>query len=170
MNVPSAAAPAPYAAYSVPGNLADRLFRQQFEVMALFASLSETQAAFRYAPDKWSFKQLLGHLTDCERIMSYRSLSFARGEQQPLPGFEEDDYVAAAQFDAASLDDLLEDYRVQRAATLRLLRSFSTEMLERNGTANNRTLQVKQVLELIVNHERHHLQMMQERYLPLLPA
>ena len=93
----------PYAAYvaNVPEtDILSAIEQQSTETQKLLASLDETKAAYRYAEGKWSVKEVIGHFTDCERIFAYRALAIARGETQPLPGFEEDDYVRNASFDA----------------------------------------------------------------------
>ncbi|HEX7090976.1 MAG TPA: DinB family protein, partial [Longimicrobiales bacterium] len=97
-----------------PGPVLTILERQLEETLALLRPLDEEQAAFRYAPGKWSIKEVLGHLVDTERVFGYRALWFARGYEGPLPPFEQDDFVRAGGFDRRTLADLLEELRIVR--------------------------------------------------------
>ena len=145
-------------------NVLDSLTVQGAELILLFKNLTDAQQNFRYAPGKWSPKELLGHLTDFERIASYRMLAIARGEQQPLPGFDENDYMEAANFDAQSLADLLRQYELARQSTLALMKSFKPESWDQRGTANGALISVRVLAWLIAGHERHHLNVLRERY------
>jgi hypothetical protein len=158
--------PAPYEYPFPEGSLLQNLELQRERLQAIYSTVTEQQAGNSYAPGKWSWKELLGHMIDTERILNYRALCIARGEKASLPGFEEDEYVAAAEFNKKSLSDLLEDYSVQRRATQRLFSSFSDEMMLRSGTANNRPMTPEIILGLITGHEAHHLRIIEERYLP----
>jgi hypothetical protein len=135
------------------------------ETAALLSSLGEEKAAFRYEPDKWSVKQLVGHVTDAERVFAYRVMSIARGEEQSLPGFDEKDYVRNANFDDRSFADLVDDLAATRRATLALLRGLSDEAWTRTGTANQKPTSVRAVAYTLLGHERHHLNVLRERYL-----
>ena len=119
----------------------------------------------RYASGKWSIKEVVGHMCDTERIMAYRALRIARGDQTPLPGFEQDDYVRAAGFDSISMSDLTEEFRLIREATLPLLRGFDEQALERRGTANKVSISVLALAYIIAGHERHHVSILRSRYL-----
>jgi DinB superfamily len=131
----------------------------------LIESIGEERSAFRYAPDKWSIKQVVGHFTDTERVFSYRAAAIARGEQQPLPGFDENAYVANAGFEHVALSDLLESYLAVRRATLLMLRQLPPEAWPRCGTASGNPVTVRAYAYAIVGHERHHLKILRERYL-----
>jgi len=135
------------------------------EIAALLAPLGEEKASFRYAPEKWSVKQVIGHVTDAERIFAYRLLSIARGETQPLPGFEENDYMRGANFDDRSFVDLLDDFDATRRATLTLMRGLAGEAWMRVGTANDTRASARAVAYMIAGHARHHLGVLRERYL-----
>ncbi|MER3428460.1 MAG: hypothetical protein C4334_10225 [Pyrinomonas sp.] len=141
------------------------LAEQRRETLQLFDSLSDERALFRYAPDKWSLKEVLGHVIDTERIFAYRALRFARGDRTPLPGFDQDDYVRAARFDARPLEDLRDEYDSVRCATLTLFRGLDEEELARCGTANQAEATVRALAYVIAGHERHHLRVIRERYL-----
>ena len=134
------------------------------QTAALLAGLSERDALKRYAPGKWSVKEVAGHLADVERIMSYRALRIARGDETPLPGFDETLYVPPAKFDARSMADLVTDLRTIRAATLALFRSFDPDAWRRRGTANGKPVSVRALGYVIPGHERHHVEVLRTRY------
>lgn len=140
------------------------LDQQRQTVENLFETLTETQQTYRYAPGKWSPKEMLGHLTDTERIFSYRMLAIARGEQASLPGFDENVYAETAQFDRQPLAGLLHQYQLTRLGTLALLASFDQLTLDRRGTANGLLISVRSLAWLIAGHERHHLNVLNEKY------
>jgi uncharacterized damage-inducible protein DinB len=135
------------------------------ETRQLLASVSESDANFRYGPNKWSIKEILGHLTDTERIFGYRILRIARADQTPLSGFEQDDYVRAGNFSARSLTDLLEEFSVVRRATMALLRSLNDLAWLRRGVANQKEISVRALAYVLAGHERHHRRILEERYL-----
>ncbi|GAA4297298.1 DinB family protein [Nibribacter koreensis] len=149
-------------------NVLDLLKAQQQEVVQLFARVSESEANFAYEPGKWSIKELLGHMNDTERIMAYRALCFARGEQQPLPGFDENDYVVHANFSERTLNDLVDEHFTIRAASVSLFKSLTPEALARIGNANGNPMTVAALAFIIAGHERHHLNILKERYLAKL--
>lgn len=134
------------------------------ETLRLLSALSEAEAGARYAPDKWSIKQAVGHLIDTERIFAYRALCISRNETVALPGFEQDDYVRAANFDERALGDLLDEFRAVRNATLLLFKNLTDEMMLRTGVASGTTLSVRALAYLIAGHERHHVKIFRERY------
>ncbi|TGE06059.1 DinB family protein [Hymenobacter fodinae] len=134
----------------------------------LLSDLTEEQGKLRYAPGKWSIKEMLVHMIDTERIFAYRALRIARGDQQPLPGFEQDDYVPASGADARTMQSILHEYDTVRAATLSLFESFGPEAFMRTGTASNSPTSVRALAYIVPGHEAHHLHILQERYLPLL--
>lgn len=130
----------------------------------LLASLDESKAAFRYAESKWSVKEVLGHFIDAERIFAYRALAIARGETQPLPGFDENDYVRHAGFDSWRLGDLSEHYALVRRASIVLFRNFPKEAWDRRGIASDNPITVRAIAWIIVGHERHHVKVLRDRY------
>jgi uncharacterized damage-inducible protein DinB len=146
------------------------LDKQFAETLGLLRHLTETQAETRYEPGKWSIKEVLGHVIDNERIMSYRALRLARGDTTPLPGYEQDDYVRAANFESRTLNDLLAEFQAVRAATESLFRSFDETAIGRRGTANNVPVTVRALAYTIAGHERHHMNILQKKYLPLLKS
>ena len=146
----------------------EALRRQPQEIHAVFAGLSEAQAEKPYADGKWSLKQMLLHQIDSERIFAYRALRFARADGQDLRGFEQDDYVAHSNAHARTATSLLAEYDAVRAATVALFDTFGEDELGRRGTANGGPATVRALLYIIPGHERHHLNIMRERYLPIL--
>lgn len=149
----------------VPGNDVLRALETQGrETAQMLTGLSESQGSHRYAPDKWSVKEVIGHLTDSERIFCYRALRIARGDQTPIEGFEQDDYVRGAEFDRLSLADLIAEYKCVREATLRLFASLQPEAWTRRGVANKNEVSVRAVAYMIAGHELHHRQILKEKY------
>jgi len=130
----------------------------------LLRGLSEAEALKRYAPVKWSVKEVVGHLADTERIMAYRALRIARGDETPLPGFDEKAYVPPAKFDARPLAELVADFRTVRTATLGLFKSFDGDAWRRRGTASGKPISVRALGYVIPGHERHHVEVLKTRY------
>lgn len=137
------------------------------ELTALLSEVSETQAERAYAPGKWNTKQVIGHMTDTERIMLYRALCISRGEQGSLPGFDENAYVAQAGFSSRTLPSLLEEYLVSRQNSLAFFHNLEGEARQRRGLCNGAPTTVNGLLYIIAGHERHHLNLFKERYLPV---
>jgi uncharacterized damage-inducible protein DinB len=161
-----------YAAYFdtyvrlVPDGEIKAIIEKQMESTAeLFAQITEDQSNYRYAEGKWSLKEVLGHIADTERIMSYRLLRIARGDGTPLPGFDENEFVRGADFDASTLAELLDDYNLVRKATLSLLRGISDKALSRRGTVSNKEITANALAYIIAGHELHHIAVVKERYL-----
>ena len=146
----------------------EALRHQPQEIHAVFAGLSEAQAEKPYADGKWSLKEMLLHQIDSERIFAYRALRFARGDSRDLHGFEQDDYVAHSRANARSIGSLLAEYDAVRAATIALFDTFGEDELNRRGTANGGPATVRALLYIVPGHERHHLTIVRERYLPVL--
>lgn len=141
---------------------------QPGQLRQLMQPLSEEQALLRYAPGKWSLKESLVHIIDTERIFAYRALRIARGDTTALPGFEQDAYVPASGADERPLRNILAEYEAVRAATLCLLDSLRPQDFDRQGTASNNPVSVRAMAYMLAGHEAHHLQILRERYLPLL--
>lgn len=140
------------------------LHHQKQLVIETFQALPADKLTYRYAPGKWSPLEILGHIIDTERIMAYRALCIARGEQQSLPGFDESAYVESADFASRSLDSLLDEYRLQRETNLLMASHLPEAGLVRIGLANNRSISARAFLWLIAGHERHHLSVLADRY------
>ena len=147
------------------GDLLELLERQRRETQNLLAGLSDTQALHRYAPGKWSMKEVVGHLMDSERVFCYRALRFARADEKPLQGFDEKAWVPAGSFDARPLADLAAELDAVRRATIALFGGFDAAALARKGTANNNEVTVRALAWIVAGHERHHVAILRERYL-----
>jgi uncharacterized damage-inducible protein DinB len=148
------------------GDVLEVLRRQVDETAALVLPLSDRDAGYRYAEGKWSIKEVIGHLVDAERIFLYRAVCFARGEPKALPGWDENEYVARAAFGARSLPDLVAELRAARADAVSFFSGLDAEELLRRGTANQREYTVRAVAYIAAGHERHHGNIIRERYLP----
>jgi uncharacterized damage-inducible protein DinB len=169
---PARPEPNEYASYyeiyvsKVPdADLIQTLERQGAETLALLRALPEERGAHRYEPGKWSVKQVVGHISDGERLFSYRALSIARGDSAPLPGMEQEEWMAGADFDARSLADLLDEFEAVRASTLHLLRHLTSEAWARRGVASDNEVTVRALAYIIAGHEAHHVGVLRERYL-----
>jgi hypothetical protein len=147
------------------GNLIEILERQMDEVLPFLGSLNEEQAGYRYAPGKWSIKEVVGHMTDSERVFSYRALRFARYDGTELPGYDENEYVDRANFDVQSLGALIEEFRAVRMASLTLFRSFDDPSWLRKGTASGYEFSVRALAYQMAGHVVHHVGIIKERYL-----
>ena len=141
------------------------LEEQRHEIMGLLGSLDKATADFRYGPDKWSVKEVLGHVVDTERIFGARALCFARGEKTPLPPFEQDEYVKSAGFDRRSLSSLSKEFEAVRRSTECLFAGFDEEQWNRGGVANEVHMTVRAVAYIVAGHAAHHLAIIRERYL-----
>lgn len=162
-----------YAAYysgyisQVPdGDVVTMLGAQITETLALLRTIPEARATHRYAPGKWSIKEVVAHISDTERIMVYRALRIARGDQTPLPGFEQDGYIAVGRFDRFPLRDLVDELGAVRQATLHFMRSLDDEACARRGTASGFEVTPRALAYIVAGHERHHMSILRSRYLP----
>ena len=122
-------------------------------------------ADHRYQPDKWSVKQVIGHVVDSERIFGYRALAIARGERKPLPGFEQDEYVTQGEFQRRSLPSLADEFDHVRRSNLALFESLSAEQWGRVGEANDVSISVRAIAWVLAGHAKHHVAVIRERYL-----
>lgn len=131
---------------------------------AFLLTISEDKWMYRYAPEKWSVKEMVQHIIDAERIFAYRALCIARGDKTPLPGFEENAYAAASSADARAPESLLEELRTVQLSSAQLFNSFTPEALEREGTTNNSPNYVKGIGFTLIGHSLHHQHILKERY------
>jgi len=130
-----------------------------------FSRMTAAQADHAYAEGKWTLKEVLGHLIDTERVFAFRALCFSRGDKSPLPGFEQDDYVANSAYDIRSIQSLANEFKAVRESTIYLYNSFTTEQSELFGTANNNPISVRALVYMTVGHELHHLKIVKEKYI-----
>lgn len=135
------------------------------QINANLKQLTEEQAAFRYAPGKWSLKEVVGHMIDTERIMSYRALCIARGDATSFPGFDENAYVSQSAFDDRTLASLLQDFIIVRQATISLLSQLPLTAWDTIGTVNSNKISVRALGFIIAGHELHHCRTINERYI-----
>jgi hypothetical protein len=140
------------------------LEEQRRQTLLFLSARTDADGEFRYAPGKWSLKELVGHVNDSERIMSYRALRIARGDTTPIEGFEQDDYVRNSPFGARSIEDLVEDYIAVRRATVSLLRNLDEAAWSRRGVANQNEVTVRALAYTIAGHELHHRKIVEEKY------
>jgi len=154
-----------YLALVPDGSIVETLRNQIAETIAVLGALPEAKGEHRYEPGKWSVKEVLGHVIDGERIFSYRALRFARRDETPLPGFEENLYVPAAMFGRRTIRSLLDEFRAVREATVQLFQNLDEEALSRSGIASENRMSVRALAWTIAGHERHHLGVLRERYL-----
>jgi hypothetical protein len=145
--------------------LAEAFVNQRDIVNDFFDSIDESQADYAYAPGKWTLKEVLQHIIDAERIFSYRALSFARGEKNSLPGFDENEYAANSNANRRSWKSLCEELKVVRRSTEIMYNSFDDETLQLSGLANNKTTSVHAMGFISVGHLYHHKMIIEERYL-----
>jgi hypothetical protein len=143
------------------------LENQKQEMSDLLNGLGEEAAAFRYAEDKWSVKEVIGHIIDVERVFAHRALRFARNDKTPLPEFDQDMFIDQANFDSRSLIDIADEYRTVREATLYMFYSFNEEYFAREGTASGYKFTVRAIPYIIAGHEVHHHRILKEQYLNL---
>jgi hypothetical protein len=137
---------------------------QSSETQKLMAAVDDTHGAYRYAVGKWSVKEVFGHIIDAERVFGYRALCIARGDQNSLPGFDEQEYMKNANFDDWKIGDLAELYALNRRANIVFFRNLREEDWKRRGTANDSPVTVCALAFIIAGHERHHLKVLRERY------
>ena len=137
---------------------------QRRQMLLLLSGREESEGDFRYAADKWSAKEVIGHVCDSERIFAYRVLRISRGDRTPMEGFEQDDYVRNAPFANRPLAEVVEDYIAVRRATLTLLRNLDEAASMRRGIANRNEVSVRAVAYLIAGHEVHHRRILEEKY------
>jgi hypothetical protein len=135
------------------------------EAITLLGPLTEEKAGYRYADDKWSVKQIIGHMTDHERIMTYRALRFSRKDKTALPGYDQNLFVDNSRFDEQPASQLIQDFENVRNATISFMNSLSTEQLALTGTAWKYELTVEEFLKATIGHELHHLEIIKQKYL-----
>lgn len=140
------------------------LSSQPDELKTLLQSVGDDQANSRPAPGEWSIKEIIGHLNDTERIFAYRALRIARNDSTPLPGFEQNDYVTATNFNARSLGDLLDEFTFQRRANVLCFKPLSAEETARRGTASNNPISSRALLFVMAGHVMHHIESLKIDY------
>jgi hypothetical protein len=145
-------------------DILNTLDQQRRQMMLLLSCCEEEDGDFRYKPDKWSAKEVLGHICDTERIFAYRALRIARADATPLEGFEQDDYVRNGPFAQRPVADLVEEFIAVRRASLSLLRNLDEAAWTRRGIANKNEISVRALAYIIAGHELHHRRILEEKY------
>jgi hypothetical protein len=148
-----------------PGDgILEALDQQRRQTMMLLCGRDDEDGDFRYAPGKWSAKEVLGHVCDAERVFAYRALRISRADATPLEGFEQEDYVRNGPFAQRPLSDLVEDFIAVRRSTLSLLRNLDEAAWMRRGIANKNEVTVRALAYIIAGHELHHRRILEEKY------
>jgi uncharacterized damage-inducible protein DinB len=147
------------------GDLVETLRTQIAETLLLLRAIPEERGSYRYAPGKWSIKDVVGHMADVERIMTYRALRIARADATPLPGFDENAYVPAANFEARTLASLAHEFEQVRRATVAFFETLEPDAVARRGSANNNEISARALAYIVAGHELHHVRILRERYL-----
>lgn len=147
------------------GDVFAALSMQIEEIKSALAGLTDKQALFRDAPGEWSIKEVMGHLSDVERVFSYRLLRVSRNDQTPLPGFEQDDYVREAGFDNHPLADLLNEFEYLRQANIFAIRNMKDEAAQYRGSASGFPVSVRALVHMLVGHVDHHMASLHGKYL-----
>ena len=147
------------------GSIVERLRHQIQETLGILRSLPEARGDHRYAAGKWSIKEMIGHVVDAERVFTYRALRIGRGDETPLPGFEQDDYVKNGRFEARTLRHLVDELETVRKGTVLLLEGLDDDAMMRLGTASGFPVSVRALAYITAGHELHHRNVLKERYL-----
>ncbi|MFN8581268.1 MAG: DinB family protein [Gemmatimonadaceae bacterium] len=146
------------------GDLLTILAEQQSHVDRVFRAVGPERASYAYAPGKWNVKEVLGHLIDTERVFTFRGLSFARGDTNPLPTFDQDRWLPYGEFNARSMDDLTDEWAATRQSTIALIRGLPDESLTRRGVASGYEFSARAALHVPPGHTTYHLEILRERY------
>ena len=134
------------------------------KVLTYFADAEESKMNSRYAEGKWTAKEVIGHIMDCERIFTYRILRIARGDKTPLPGFDENEYAPNSGFTARPMASILREYKSMRESNLDFLETLLPEDLTKSGIANDRNISVRALISILPGHEIHHMRVLRDRY------
>lgn len=148
------------------GDVFSAMTQQLDEMKSALGKLSDKQARFRNGPEEWSIKEIISHLTDGERVFSYRMLRISRNDKTPLPGFEQNDYVKESGADEIPLEDLLNEFEFLRRANIIAVKGLSEEASQRVGTASTAQISARALIYIMVGHVEHHMASLNEKYLP----
>lgn len=147
------------------GNIFEELSASYIETMELVTSIDPETLHFRYAPGKWNILEMMQHILDSERIFTYRALCIARGEQNSLPGFDENVYAQNSQASQRNINDMVREFSLLRACSIELFKSLTPEQLELVGTANGKKVSPQALAFVLLGHEIHHRKVIEEKYL-----
>lgn len=154
-----------YADYVKSDNLIEELKDQLETYVDFIKSIPEEKHLYRYKKNKWTLKEVIGHNTDTERVKSGAALRIARNDQTPIPGFDEGDYVSATDFNARTIESLLQEFIAVRQSSIALLTSLTEEKLKRIGTASGKQVSARVIFYFLIGHVSHHIKIIKERYL-----
>jgi len=150
----------------VPDGDIIKIMKKQIKELEKFCyGISPRKSLNRYAPDKWSIREVIGHIIDTERIMAYRALSIARNGQNNLPGFDQDEYVKNSNYNDIKLKNMVDEFCAVRTANIYLFKMLSEEVSERKGTTNNNPVSVRALAYIMAGHAAHHMNVIKEKYL-----
>jgi len=141
------------------------MLTEHYETVELITSIDLETQHYQYEEGKWTIKEVIQHLIDCERVFAYRILSFARNEKAPLPGFDENEYAMQSNAIRRDINDIARELSVLRASTIELIKSLNDTMLSREGIANGKSISVRALIYIILGHELHHRHIIETRYL-----
>jgi hypothetical protein len=153
-----------YISLAPDHDIVEAIEQQRRDTLLLLSCRDERDGDYRYAPDKWNLKEVVGHVNDSERVFAYRALRIARNDAAPMEGFEQDDYVRNAPFASTPLAALIEDFIAVRRATVSLLRNLDEAAWLRRGVANKNEVSVRALAWIIAGHELHHRRILEEKY------
>lgn len=154
-----------YVSLALPGADVLIMLERQQQQVAAFSDLPEEKLAYRYAPGKWSVKELLGHLIDCERVFMHRALRFARNDLRAQDGFDENSFAVEAQTEARPSGEILKEFEAVRRSSILFFHSLPAAVLTRGGEANGKQVTVRALAFVLAGHTEHHLNVLAERYL-----
>ena len=147
------------------GDVIATLEKQIPETIEFLRSIPEDRADYQYAPGKWTPRQIVGHLSDGERVFQYRAWRFSRADTTPVPGFDENHYVDHAPFQNVSMSDLIDEFEQMRKASVHMFRNMDEDSMSRRGSANGAEITVRALAWIMAGHETHHMQVLREKYL-----
>ncbi len=154
-----------YVEKVLDGNIVEILEVQLETMINFFSKITEEKSKFRYAPGKWSIREVLGHIIDAERVFSYRALRFSRNDNNPLHGFDENHYIQNSNYDIIPLQKLIEEFASLRRTNIYMFKGFTERMWLSKGIASDNEVSVRGLAYIIVGHAEHHLKIVEERYL-----
>ncbi len=154
-----------YVSLVESGTLLQTLHLRLDEAGSFYASIDPGRSLFRYADGKWSIREVLGHIIDTERIMSYRALSFARGDANALPGMDQDEFMRFSNFDGRDWTGMIDEFLALRRANILMFENLPDEAWSRRGVASDHEISVRALGYIVAGHEIHHSRVVTDRYL-----
>lgn len=154
-----------YVSLVPDGDIVGTLTKQLGDTLSAWRAVPADKAEHRYAPGKWTTKEMMAHVIDTERIMAYRALRIARGDKTALPGFEQDDFIACGDWSNRTMADLADEFESVRKSNLYLFRNLSDAAWKQVGTASNNPVSARALAYIIAGHELYHQEILRDRYL-----